>query len=635
MSRSDESESRVDMMDEDDLDQEPLYVPKKIRRLQELHERAARSGLLPDSPPVPPSPVETASLAKEALSQADATAEPSEQEASLVTQHLKLEKDAKAAEAEEDPIDRLKREELELLAQIQRSLSTPLLSVKERAAGITYDDPIQTTWTLPKKYKELTEDQVDRIRERYWIDVQGEDIPPPILKFEHMKLPRAIHRVLKQLEILRPTQIQMQGLPCVLSGRDMIGIAFTGSGKTMVFVIPMVMRALEQELRLPLTHGEGPIGLVMCPSRELASQTMSTINRFCQELYRDRHPRLRTLLLIGGSSVSEQASKAREGVHIMAATPGRLGDMLEKKLIHLNQCLCLAMDEADRLVDLGFEAEIRSVFDRFHHQRQTMLFSATMPRKIQEFATTALIKPVLCNVGRAGAANLDVRQEVEYVKAEARLPYLLQCLQKTEPPVVIFCENKHDVDEVHEYLLLKGVDAVAIHGGMSQVLRTESVELFKHGRKDVLVGTDVASKGLDFKAIKHVINFEMPKEIENYVHRIGRTGRCGKTGVATTFIDKDTADSTLLDLRALLREANQKIPAFLEKIGAERSMEGLDSRSEIGGVRGCAYCGGLGHRIVNCPRLESQRSKQLGGNYKDLLTTGSRYGHASAYGGNW
>eukprot|EP01057_Protomagalhaensia_wolfi_P003230 Protomagalhaensia_wolfi_Nauph_80__3229@NODE_328_length_2774_cov_8_118464_g247_i0_p2_GENE_NODE_328_length_2774_cov_8_118464_g247_i0NODE_328_length_2774_cov_8_118464_g247_i0_p2_ORF_typecomplete_len293_score51_09Helicase_C/PF00271_31/9_8e03Helicase_C/PF00271_31/4_4e30DEAD/PF00270_29/5_9e09DEAD/PF00270_29/89ERCC3_RAD25_C/PF16203_5/1_3e09UTP25/PF06862_12/0_0003Helicase_C_4/PF13871_6/0_0094_NODE_328_length_2774_cov_8_118464_g247_i01681046 len=292
------------------------------------------------------------------------------------------------------------------------------------------------------------------------------------------------------------------------------------------------------------------------------------------------------------------------------------------------------MDEADRLVDLGFEDEIRSILDRLRHQRQTLLFSATMPRKIQEFATTALVKPVLCNVGRAGAANLDVVQHVEYVKAEARLPYLLQCLQKTEPPVVVFCENKRDVDEVHEYLLLKGVEAVAIHGGMSQALRTESVELFKHRRKDVLVATDVASKGLDFKAIKHVINFEMPKEMENYVHRIGRTGRCGKTGVATTFVDKNTDEATLLDLRALLREAGQRVPAFLDSLQALRPQR-LDSRKEIGGVRGCAFCGGLGHRILECPRLENQRSKQLGASYKDLLTTGSRYGHASAYGGNW
>eukprot|EP01055_Gregarina_sp_Pseudo9_P001486 Gregarina_sp_Pseudo_9__1485@NODE_1_length_8127_cov_32_238872_g0_i0_p1_GENE_NODE_1_length_8127_cov_32_238872_g0_i0NODE_1_length_8127_cov_32_238872_g0_i0_p1_ORF_typecomplete_len620_score151_17DEAD/PF00270_29/1_6e43DEAD/PF00270_29/7_8e02Helicase_C/PF00271_31/3_9e03Helicase_C/PF00271_31/2e29ResIII/PF04851_15/1_6e10ResIII/PF04851_15/7_2e03ResIII/PF04851_15/9_3e03ERCC3_RAD25_C/PF16203_5/4_5e07UTP25/PF06862_12/3_5e02UTP25/PF06862_12/0_005Helicase_C_4/PF13871_6/0_0012SecA_DEAD/PF07517_14/0_042XPCbinding len=609
-------------------DTEELYVPKKLRRLQALHERVEKSGLL-TAPVVAPASLQSSDEAPAFVPEPSPTIDEPE---SLVAQRLRIEKNA--PEDEDDPLDKLRKEELDLLAQVQRSLSTPLLSVKERAAGITYEDPVKTSWTLPHKYADLTEEQVRQMREKFWIDVHGQDVPPPLLKFEHMKLPKAILDVLRELDIRKPTQIQMQGLPCVLLGRDMIGIAFTGSGKTMVFAVPMVLRALEQELRLPLTAGEGPIGLIICPSRELASQTINTINRFTTALYRDGFPRLRTLLLIGGVSVSEQASRVREGVHLMVATPGRLGDMLEKKFVHLNQCICLAMDEADRLVDLGFEQEIRAVFDRFHHQRQTLLFSATMPRKIQEFATSALTKPVLCNVGRAGAANLDVIQEVEYVKAEMRLPYMLECLQKTEPPVVIFCENKHDVDEVHEYLLLKGVDAVAIHGGMSQAVRTESVELFKAGRKDVLVGTDVASKGLDFKAIKHVINFEMPKEIENYVHRIGRTGRCGKTGVATTFINKNTEESTLLDLRALLREAKQKVPPFLEMLGAQRPQR-LDSRKEIGGVRGCAFCGGLGHRILDCPRLESQRSKQLGGNYKDLLTTGSRYGHASAYGGNW
>eukprot|EP01054_Gregarina_sp_Poly1_P001290 Gregarina_sp_Poly_1__1289@NODE_1315_length_4405_cov_191_646611_g889_i0_p2_GENE_NODE_1315_length_4405_cov_191_646611_g889_i0NODE_1315_length_4405_cov_191_646611_g889_i0_p2_ORF_typecomplete_len619_score103_73DEAD/PF00270_29/2e45DEAD/PF00270_29/3_3e02Helicase_C/PF00271_31/1_8e03Helicase_C/PF00271_31/4e30ResIII/PF04851_15/3e10ResIII/PF04851_15/3_8e03ERCC3_RAD25_C/PF16203_5/1_9e07Helicase_C_4/PF13871_6/0_00045UTP25/PF06862_12/0_0011AAA_22/PF13401_6/0_079AAA_22/PF13401_6/3_6e03T4SSDNA_transf/PF02534_1 len=618
------------MADTAQEEEEEYYVPKKIRRLQALQQRAQKFGLLSNERPAITREASSAeSLEPPATARSNS---PGTMAESLVAQRLRFEKESH--DEDEDPLDKLKKEELQLLAQVQRSLSTPLLSVKERASGITYSSPLETSWKLPSKYRNMPPETVRRIREKYWIDVHGEEVPPPVLKFEHLKLPRAIMRVLWKLDIEKPTQIQMQGLPCVLSGRDMIGIAFTGSGKTMVFVIPMILRALEFELRLPLRAGEGPVGLTICPSRELASQTLSTINKFVRALHEDAFPRLRTSLLIGGMSISEQASRVRDGTHLMVATPGRLSDMLEKKYVHLSQCVCLAMDEADRLVDLGFEEEIRTVFDRFNHQRQTLLFSATMPRKIQEFATTALTKPVLCNVGRAGAANLDVVQEVEYVKAERRLPYLLECLQKTEPPVVVFCENKHDVDEVHEYLLLKGVEAAAIHGGMSQAVRTESVELFKSGKKDVLVGTDVASKGLDFKAIKHVINYEMPKEIENYVHRIGRTGRCGKTGVATTFVNKNQDESTLLDLRALLREAQQKVPLFLETLGTQRPQR-LDSRKEIGGVRGCAFCGGLGHRILDCPRLENQRSKQLCGNYKDLLTTGSRYGHASAYGGNW
>merc|ERR1719352_2197773 len=294
----------------------------------------------------------------------------------------------------------------------------------------------------------------------------------------------------------------------------------------------------------------------------------------------------------------------------MTATPGRI-NLLTKRRLSLAQCKILTLDEADRMVDLGFEDELRNVLDSFQGQRQTLLFSATMPKKIQDFASSALVDPVVVNVGRAGAANLDVVQEVEYVKQESKLLYLLHCLQKSPPPVLIFCENKADVDDVHEYLLLKGVDACAIHGGLAQEERHDSIRSFKEGTKDVLIGTDVASKGLDFPAIQHVINFDMPKEIENYIHRIGRTGRCGRTGIATTFVNKN-------DEEAILLEADQRIPPFL------KDLEPPGGFREVGGVKGCAYCGGLGHRVTNCPKLEATRQK-TGQQAQDFLTSGARY----------
>ncbi|CAG8602044.1 9644_t:CDS:2, partial [Scutellospora calospora] len=179
------------------------------------------------------------------------------------------------------------------------------------------------------------------------------------------------------------------------------------------------------------------------------------------------------------------------------------------------------------------------------------------------FARSALVKPVIVNVGRAGAANLDVIQEVEYVKQESKIVYLLECLQKTPPPVLIFAENKNDVDDIHEYLLVKGVEAVAIHGGKNE--REFAIRSFKEYKKDVLVASDVASKGLDFPDIQHVINYDMPKEIENY-GKIGRTGRSGKTGVATTFINMNCSEQILLDLKHLLREAKQRVPPVLEAL---------------------------------------------------------------------
>eukprot|EP00386_Alphamonas_edax_P006415 GDKI01020784.1.p1 GENE.GDKI01020784.1~~GDKI01020784.1.p1 ORF type:complete len:639 (+),score=179.31 GDKI01020784.1:89-2005(+) len=547
----------------------------------------------------------------------------------LATSHkLRAEEERRKAENPNAELDELREQEERLLKQVQ--MNAPLMGIKERAQGIVYTQRLTTDWKLPKKYAHISRSEADSIREKFYIDVQGDDVPPPIKSFADMRLPVATLEALRDKGITRPTQIQMQGIPCALQGRDIIGIAFTGSGKTLVFTLPLLMRAMESEMRQPLTQGEGPIGLICLPSRELATQTHEIVQYHINYLNKGGYPLLRSVCAIGGMNVIDQAREIRKGIHVLVATPGRLTDLLNKKRMSLKQCVFLALDEADRMIDLGFEEEVRNVLDSFSHQRQTLLFSATMPKKIQEFAKSALVDPVIVNVGRAGAANLDVVQEVEYVKQEAKLPYVLTCLQKTPPPVIIFCENKKDVDDVHEYLLLKGVDAAAIHGGLSQEDRQEAIRGFREGRKDVLIGTDVAAKGLDFPAIQHVINYDMPKEIENYVHRIGRTGRCGRTGVATTFINKNQDETVLLDLKAILHEAGQRVPPFLHA---------LDSRNlhakEIGGVKGCAYCGGLGHRIGQCPKLEQQQKQQNAGGGSDLLTGGSRYGNDKGFGGEW
>ena len=448
-----------------------------------------------------------------------------------------------------------------------------------------------------------------QIRHKWHIVVEGEGLPPPIRSFREMKFPSPILDALTSKNILRPTPIQIQGLPVVLSGRDMIGIAFTGSGKTLTFALPMIMVALQEEARLALVRGEGPTGLIVCPSRELARQTYDVLQGFADSLAGAGLPRLRNMLCIGGIDMREQAEALNGGVHMVTATPGRLKDMLAKKRMNLDICRFLTLDEADRMVDLGFEDDIRDVYSYFRGQRQTLLFSATMPLKIRKFAESALVAPIVVNVGRAGAANLDVIQEVEYVKQDAKIVYLLECLQKTPPPVLVFAENKADVDDIHEYLLLKGVEAAAIHGGKDQEERDAAIRSFKSGAKDVLVATDVASKGLDFPNIQHVVNFDMPEEIENYVHRIGRTGRCGKTGIATTFINKDQSETTLLDLKHLLREAKQRVPPVLSLLNDP--LEAIEAAATASGAKGCAFCGGLGHRITDCPKLASYKSQQL------------------------
>ncbi|KAK5578333.1 hypothetical protein RB653_008003 [Dictyostelium firmibasis] len=502
---------------------------------------------------------------------------------------------------------RLDREENDIL----KSLKTfkPLVSVKDRAKDVIYTDSIKTNWRAPRYILERDENDHQKVRDQLNIITDGDNIPPPITTFKEMKIPKPIMDVLLEKGIKKPSPIQVQGLPVILSGRDMIGIAYTGSGKTLVFTLPMVLFALEEERKLPIIQGEGPFGLILCPSRELARQTYDLVNSFTNALQKNGHPPLRTLLAIGGIDLREQEHIFKKGVHMIVATPGRLLDLLNKKKINFKLCKYLGLDEADRLIDLGFEDDIRSVLDNFTSQRQTLLFSATMPKKIQEFARSALVLPVEVNVGRAGAANLNVTQEVEFVKPEAKIVYLLECLQKTPPPVLIFCENKKDVDDIYEYLLLKQVEAVSIHGDKSQDERESAIKAFREGKKDVLVATDVASKGLDFPEIQHVINFDMPREIENYIHRIGRTGRRGNKGVATTFINKNNTESLLLDLKYLLIEAKQNVPAALLEIPDDNQyLQKLQDRNGDDGddTKPCEYCDGRGHRLVNCPKLKKQ-----------------------------
>ncbi|EGG17948.1 DEAD/DEAH box helicase [Cavenderia fasciculata] len=533
-----------------------------------------------------------------------------EQKLEILKQQEQMQKEGKGFNEEEE---RIKREEEEILKSIKSFV--PLVSVKDRAKDVVYKDSIKTDWRPPRYVLDRGESTHGDLRQALHIHVAGEEVPPPLTSFAEMKLPREIIRYLKEAKgIKKPTPIQIQGLPVALSGRDMIGIAFTGSGKTLVFALPMVLLAMDAEKRLPIEAGEGPFGLIICPSRELARQTYDLVNALSDAIKKERGFELRTLLAIGGIDMGEQEHLFKRGIHMIVATPGRLIDLLNKRRVSLAYCKYLGLDEADRLIDLGFEDDIRTVMDYFQGQRQTLLFSATMPKKIQTFARSALVRPVEVNVGRAGAANLDVIQEVEYVKQESKIVYLLECLQKTAPPVLIFCENKKDVDDIHEYLLLKQVEAVAVHGDKSQEERDTAIKAFKDGKKDVLVATDVASKGLDFPDIQHVINFDMPKEIENYIHRIGRTGRCGKTGVATTFINKNQSESVLLDLKHLLIESKQKVPQVLLEIQDDSSsylMTGGVAEEEDQSLS-CDYCDGRGHRLINCPKLKQQQQKQQG-----------------------
>ncbi|KAI5342903.1 hypothetical protein L3X38_010779 [Prunus dulcis] len=238
--------------------------------------------------------------------------------------------------------------------------------------------------------------------------------------------------------------------------------------------------------------------------------------------------------------------------------------------------------------------------------------------KVVNFAKSALVKPATVNVGRPGVANFGVIQEVKYVKQEAKFVYLLECLQKTAPPVIIFCENIADVDDIHIYLLKRSGCSGHSCGDGSEREREDAISSFKKGKKDVLVVTDVVSKGLDFPDIQHVINYDMPAQIEDYVHRIGRTGRCGKTRIATIFINKNQSETTLLDLKHLLRESKQRIPPMLAELNDPMELN-ADAITNASGFKGCVYCGGLGHRIHDCPKLEHQKRMPISSFRRDYF----------------
>ncbi|KAJ1882220.1 hypothetical protein LPJ66_011189, partial [Kickxella alabastrina] len=353
---------------------------------------------------------------------------------SLVDQIANLRKNHQLAERSAE--ERLRDEETALLAAISRRRQ--LASAAELAQGVVYTQPMRTSWRPLPRHRTMPPEEITARRHMWGIAIDGEDVPPPVLTFRSMRLPEPLLAYLGARGISTPSPIQMQGLPVALAGRDMIGIASTGTGKTLAFSLPLLMRALEAERRLPLMQGEGPVGLIVCPSRELARQTyegLVAMSAALAESAEFKGVELRSVLAIGGISMQDQAHTLSRGIHMLVATPGRLKDMLARRTVNLDLCTYLCMDEADRMIDVGFEEDVRTIMSHFSQQRQTVLFSATMPKKIQDFARASLIKPVVVNVSRAGAANMDIIQEVEIVRSELRIAYLLECLQKTPPPV--------------------------------------------------------------------------------------------------------------------------------------------------------------------------------------------------------
>uniref|UniRef100_A0A8C3A9B4 RNA helicase n=1 Tax=Cyclopterus lumpus TaxID=8103 RepID=A0A8C3A9B4_CYCLU len=372
-----------------------------------------------------------------------------------------------------------------------------------------------------------------------------------------------------------PTPIQAQGWPLALSGKDMVGIAQTGSGKTLSYLLPAIVHINHQPF---LERGDGPICLVLAPTRELAQQVQQVAAEY------GRASRLKTTCIYGGAPKGPQIRDLERGVEICIATPGRLIDFLEAGKTNLRRCTYLVLDEADRMLDMGFEPQIRKIVDQIRPDRQTLMWSATWPKEVRQLAEDFLKEYVQINVGALQlSANHNILQIVDVCndgEKENKLIRLLEeIMSEKENKTIIFVETKRRCDDLTRRMRRDGWPAMGIHGDKSQQERDWVLNEFKYGKAPILIATDVASRGLDVEDVKFVINFDYPNNSEDYIHRIGRTARSQKTGTAYTFFTPNNMRQAT-DLISVLREANQAINPKLLQMAEDR---GGRSRGGRGG----------------------------------------------------
>ncbi len=403
--------------------------------------------------------------------------------------------------------------------------------------------------------------------------------PAPVThSFSGLGISPELLDVLGRLKFTVPTPIQLQSIPAAVEGKDVIGIAQTGTGKTLAFGVPLMQRL----------RAHGGNGLVILPTRELALQVDETFRKLGHGLG------FRTAVLIGGMSMSNQIRAIREKPHIVIATPGRLIDHLEQNLITLKSVKVLVLDEADRMLDMGFAPQINKILALVPKERQTLLFSATMPQQIVKIATSHMKLPVRVEIAPQGTASANVIQEVFVVEKANKIQLLEKLLTQYHGTVLVFSRTKHGAKKITSSLRAIGQSAAEIHANRSQAQRRDALEGFKTGRYRVLVATDIASRGIDVKGIELVVNFDLPENPEDYVHRIGRTGRAGQEGRAISFSTPDQR-SDLMSIERLIRNTlpRKQLPADLPPPRPSAIADRPD-RPSFGGRRSGGYRGGGG-----------------------------------------
>ncbi|KAJ3280316.1 ATP-dependent RNA helicase dbp2 [Borealophlyctis nickersoniae] len=432
--------------------------------------------------------------------------------------------------------------------------------------------------------------EVDAFRAKHDISLVGPNIPRPVEAFEEANFPPYVMTELAAAGFMTPTPIQSQGWPMALSGRDLVGIAETGSGKTLAYVLPAIVHINAQPLLQP---GDGPIVLILAPTRELAIQIQAECSKFGST------SKIKNTCLYGGAPRGPQIRDLSRGIEVCIATPGRLIDMLESGKTNLRRVTYLVMDEADRMLDMGFEPQIRKIVDQIRPDRQTLMWSATWPKEVQNLARDYLKDYIQVNIGSLElSANHNVAQLIEICTEADKKGKLIRLLEKymdrETHKTIIFTGTKRMADEITRYLRQDGFAALAIHGDKKQQERDWVMQEFKNGRAPILIATDVAARGLDVKDIKVVINYDFPNNIEDYVHRIGRTGRARTTGTSHTFFTAENFKQAK-DLVKILEEANQPVEPKLRDFAAAGGSGGGFSRyGGRGGGRGGGYGGGYG-----------------------------------------
>ncbi|MFP1644271.1 DEAD/DEAH box helicase [Pontitalea aquivivens] len=368
--------------------------------------------------------------------------------------------------------------------------------------------------------------------------------------FDNLGLAPALLQNLGQMGLVKPTPIQAQGIPHIVKGRDLLGLAQTGTGKTAAFGLPMLTRIL--------AYGKRPApktvrALILAPTRELATQIHDNLAAF------SAGAPVRILRVVGGASINVQADKLAKGVDVLIATPGRLLDLIERRAVILSETKYLVLDEADQMLDIGFIHALRKIARLIPAERQTLLFSATMPKLMEELAASYLTDPVRVQVAAPGKAAEKIDQGVHFVTQGDKAALLAEYLSKHPGELaVVFNRTKHGSDKLAKLLEKWGFSVVAIHGNKSQGQRERALAAFRAGEVEVLVATDVAARGLDIPMVAHVYNYDLPNVPENYVHRIGRTARAGRDGRAVAFC----APLEMGDLRAIEKAMQAKIPVI-------------------------------------------------------------------------